>query len=108
MYKEEIAKVDRHDIASVHGFLDGFTKAKRINATFYILDADKRKVFEEEIKDFDMLWHRSPNFHSIAFGYPDPIEWPNLNIFLVEKLCDKFDLHEVKPGIFSDGFKESH
>lgn len=80
---------------------------KRIDATFYILDADKRSAFLEEISEFDRLWHRSPNFHSMIFGFPDPIEWPNMNWYLLMKYVEKYDLREIKPGIFSDGFEAS-
>ena len=81
-------------------------KEERRNATFYILDAEKRERFLEEIKDFDMLWVRSPNMHSIIFGMPDPIFWKDCSKYTIQRYCEQFGLEEVSDGIFSDGFKK--
>lgn len=83
----------------------------RIDAEFYILDSELREAFVKEISKnitFTRAWHTSPNYHSIVFGFPDSIVWPDCSKGVVDKLCKKFGLSEVKPGIFSDGFRESH
>ena len=82
-------------------------REERKNATFYILDAEKREQFLDEIQDFDRLWTRSPNMHSIIFGLPDPIFWKDCSKYTIQMYCERYGLTEVQDGIYSDGFQKA-
>ena len=79
---------------------------ERQDATFYILDETKRQQFLKEIQNYDRLWVRSPNMHSIIFGLPDPIFWKDCGKYTIQNYCERYGLAEVQPGIFSDGFQK--